>query len=330
MAMAGSDNVETLQEEWIDHVRFYMDVISDHSFADTEVGEVLKDATATPGKMIRPKLLLLCGAFGPFWKLKRDKLCMLAAMVELTHLASLIHDDIVDEAPIRRGMPSVQGRYGKDAAVYAGDFLMARINYFEAKEHLNVAAEILSRTVEQMCIGEIGQARCRYREDVTTEQYLHNIQGKTTALFRAACQIGASESGCSANVARKLELLGEKLGVMFQLRDDLLDFTADHTSLGKETHKDFRNGIYTMPVLMAMRDEKGKEKLLPIIRENAVRQLTDDEITDMEQAVIECGGTKATADEIAAHRDEIRTLLDEFGSHPAAVMLGGIVDTLEV
>ena len=328
--MRSMELIETIREDWLDLVNTYIHIISEHSFAGTEVGEVLDDAIGTRGKMIRPRLLLISGAFGPFWKLKKDKLCMLAAMVELTHLASLIHDDIVDEAPMRRGVISVQGKYGKDAAVFAGDFLMARINYFEAKEHLNEAAEILSRTIEQMCIGEIGQARCRYREDVTKEQYLQNIQGKTTALIRAACQIGASESGCTANVARKLESIGEYLGILFQLRDDLLDFTADKDSVGKETHKDFKDGIYTMPVLMALQEEKGREHLTPIIRKNRTSALTDAEIGEMEEIVIACGGVERTRQEIRRYHEEINALLSEFDGHGPAKVLGELVEKLEV
>lgn len=324
------DDIETLQTDWLDRVRFYMEVISDHTFAGTEVAQVLDDAVGTRGKMIRPRLLLISGAFGPFAKLKREKLCMLAAMVELTHLASLIHDDIVDEAPLRRGKHSIQSRYGKDAAVYAGDFLMARINYYEAKEQLNEGAKILSAAIEQMCTGEIGQAMCRYREDVTKEQYLKNIRGKTTALFEAACRIGATESGCTADVTDTLTKIGANLGVMFQLRDDLLDFTGKLHVLGKETHKDFRSGIYTMPVLMALESEEGRKKLLPVIRDNRERVLSDKEIAGMEQTVIDQGGTERTREEIRAYGAMIGELLGSFEDHPAAGILAGIVRKLEV
>ena len=167
-----------------------------------------------------------------------------------------IHDDIVDEAPFRRDRESVQRRFGKDAAVYAGDYLIARVQYYQAQENLHEAGMLLADAIQQMCAGEIGQARCRYREDVTMQEYLCNIRGKTTALFRASCRIGALESGCSKEVIEQLDRLGESLGCMFQFRDDLLDFTTDKEVLGKETHKDFRDGIYTMPVLMAMRRSK--------------------------------------------------------------------------
>ena len=323
-------SVGTLQDSWLEQVAEDMRRATDNSFADTEVGAVLTDAAASRGKMIRPKLLLISAAFGPEWESRKDTLCLLAAMVELTHMASLIHDDIVDEAPMRRGEASIQGKYGKDAAVFAGDFLMARINQFQFQMHLNESGEILSRTIVQMCIGEIGQARWRYREDVTLEQYLKNIQGKTTALFRAACQIGASESGCTPEVAATLEQIGEYLGILFQMRDDYLDFTADTTAVGKETHKDFRDGIYTMPVLMTVADEEGRAQLAPIIEKNKTCALGDEEIRQMEKIVIAHGGVERTKAEIRRYRDMIMDLLATFGGSAPAETLGELIRKLEV
>ncbi len=321
---------EQILQEWLVQVQEEMRIMSDHSFAGTEVGEVLNDALGTKGKMIRPRLLLLSSAFGTEWEANREKLCTLAAMVELTHLASLIHDDIVDEAPVRRGAASVQGKYGKDAAVFAGDFLMARVNYYEAVKKLNGAAAILSSTVEKMCVGEIGQARWRYREDVSKEQYLNNIQGKTTALFRACFRIGAAEGGCTEDTAAILGSIGESLGILFQMRDDLLDFTADGCQVGKETHKDFRDGIYTMPVLMALRSGEGRKKLLPIIQENRVRVLTDGEIREMEKIVIESGGVEKTRQEIGRYRESIMELLGKLEQKEPAALLKKLVEKLEV
>ena len=184
--------------------------------------------------MIRPRLVLMAGSFGTDRDDVRERLYKLAAVVEMTHLASLIHDDIVDDAPFRRGKPSVQSKYGKNAAVYAGDFLMSRITFYLMREGLNRSGMIISQAVEEMCAGEIGQAMCRYKEDVTLDEYLQNIHGKTVALFRACCRIGAMESGCDERVSRMLESFGECLGYMFQMRDDLLDFVPDSSMIGKK------------------------------------------------------------------------------------------------
>ena len=103
----------------------YLNSFIDNRYRGTAVGDILDSLTDEQGKMIRPRVLLLAGEFGPNGKENLDRLCKLGAMVELTHLASLIHDDIVDDAPMRRGKPSIQAKYGKNAAVYAGDYLMS-------------------------------------------------------------------------------------------------------------------------------------------------------------------------------------------------------------
>ena len=114
------------EESAMERVNYYIHKIAENSFAGTRTGAVLDDVLGSSGKMIRPRLLLLCSAFGPYAMERSERLCMLAAMVELTHMASLIHDDIIDEAPFRRGKPSIQGKYGKDAAVYALCFCLPR------------------------------------------------------------------------------------------------------------------------------------------------------------------------------------------------------------
>lgn len=302
--------------------------IAEHQFKDSLVGKVLDDTLDTNGKMIRAKLLLLASSFGPKQKENEDKLITLAAMVELTHLASLIHDDIIDESDFRRGKPSIQSKYSKDAAVYAGDFLMARINFYEAKEKLNSAAELLSKAIEAMCVGEIGQALCRYNEKTTIEQYLENINGKTVALFKTACLMGAQQTGASKKTLSVLEEIGEKLGTMFQLRDDLLDFTKDKYHLGKEAHKDFQEGIYTLPVLAA-RNAKGSEKLLELMQKNAKKSLSETEISQAENLVVKLGGVEYTKQVIHEYSEKIQSLLEQLPKTSEAELLKKLVKNLE-
>ncbi len=299
-------------DDAMERVKYYIEIFTSNSLEGTGTGEVLRDVTGSAGKMIRPRLLLLCGALGPKASEHRETLCMLAAMVEMTHMASLIHDDIVDEAPYRRGRLSIQKKYGKDAAVYAGDFLISRVHYWQAVKGLNEAAAILSKTVEEMCVGEIGQAMYRYNPEMTTERYLANIQGKTAALFKAACTMGARESGCDSDVLEKLGQLGEYLGLIFQLRDDLMDFLSDDSSMGKKTHKDFSDGIYTLPVLLARQTPEGGKILADLMKQNSKRHLDEDEISLMEETVKMAGGTDATLDYIHHYTSICRDLLASF------------------
>jgi heptaprenyl diphosphate synthase len=316
---------ENMISDWMESVESDIARISAHPYAGTPVGDVLDWAACSKGKRIRPILLILCSLYGPNCLAHKNRLTLLAAMMEVTHLASLIHDDIVDEAPFRRDRESVQRRFGKDAAVYAGDYLIARVQYYQAQENLHEAGMLLADAIQQMCAGEIGQARCRYREDVTMQEYLCNIRGKTTALFRASCRIGALESGCSKEVIEQLDRLGESLGCMFQFRDDLLDFTTDKEVLGKETHKDFRDGIYTMPVLMAMRDPLAREQLLPIMRRNRDGQTDCEQIKEMETIVHKYGGVENTKKEILRYRKRCEEILKMLPANAASAELGKIV-----
>jgi len=317
------------QEDALQRVGYYIQKIAENPVSGTPTGEVLEDALGAAGKMVRPRLLQTCSSLGPNYAEQLDRLCILAAMVELTHLSSLIHDDIIDDAPVRRGRSSVQSKYGKDAAVYAGDFLISRIQYWQAKEVLNAAAMRLAKTVEDMCIGEIGQDLCRYRETVSVDEYYENINRKTASLFQCACAAGAAEAGCSDEVVEVLARFGRCLGIMFQLRDDLLDFLSSKQDMGKETHKDFQDGIYTLPVLMAMQSEEGKAALLPILAENSRRVLSEDEIRDMEALVCRFGGVEATRTEIHRHCMEGHRLLDALGDHEAVATLRKMLDLLD-
>ena len=246
------------REAELDRVRQCIRTMTAHSFAGTETGAVLDDVLGSTGKMIRPRLLLLCSGFGPLREERFGRICLLAAMAELTHMASLVHDDIVDDARFRRGKPSVQSRYGKDAAVYAGDFLISRVNYWEAKEDLREAAMLLSGTVEKMCVGEIGL-------------------------------LGAREAGCPEEEAEKLGTVGENIGIMFQFRDDLLDFISTPEECGKDTRKDFLEGIFTIPVIFAAETEAAREELRAFMRQAKAGTLTESDLRQMTELVLTFG-----------------------------------------
>lgn len=315
--------LELLCNEWIEQVKHYMQLIAAHSIKEkeNEVGNILDDILNLSGKMFRAKLLLLCGFLGADWKAKKETLCKLAAMVELTHLASLIHDDIVDDSPYRRGKLSVQKKYGKNAAVYAGDFLMARIYYYEAVEKFNDSAAALSKAVEAMCMGEIGQGLCRYRENISEKEYFENIEGKTATLFETACYIGAKESGCSEEVVKKISLFGKNLGFMFQLKDDIIDFTSNLKNTGKETHKDFKDGIYTFPVIMALKNLEGRKFLLPIMEKNINQELSEKDVKDVTSYVIKFGGVEESIKKIKELSDINKELIKDLNQNNKVISL---------
>lgn len=218
-------------------------------------------------------------------------------------MASLIHDDIVDDSPLRRGLPTVQEKYGKDRAVYAGDLLLSRIVQSLFRDGYVRVGQSFGQAVEEMCVGEVGQMSCRYREDVTVGQYMRNIYGKTAALCRLACSAGAAESGCSEEVKEMLEELGINFGYMFQIRDDLLDFVSDSSREGKPTQADFREGILTLPVLYAMEDEKARSLIIRLMREAEKGSFGSEQAEQLVSTVGNSGGLARAYSDMQMYAD---------------------------
>ena len=153
--------------------------------------EVMKAVSESKGKGLRPQLLLMAGRCGPEFLEKRERLRRLTALVEMVHMASLIHDDIVDDSPLRRGKPSIQSLFGKDMAVYAGDLLLSRIVQELFRAPFLEAGALFGETVEEMCKGELGQMAVRYSEDVTPGAYMRNIYGITHKMQRLSVEWGS-------------------------------------------------------------------------------------------------------------------------------------------
>ena len=260
-------------------------------------GQILRDMEKSRGKRLRPRLLLMASRYGSEFRGSRNRLCRLGALVELVHMASLIHDDIVDDAPMRRGMPTTQSKYGKDMAVYAGDLILSRIVQSLFRDGFMRVGAYFGDTVEAMCLGELGQMEYRGREDITVEQYMSNIYGKTAALCRLACVAGAVESGCSDEVTSQLEQLGLNFGYMFQIRDDLLDFVSTAAEEGKPTQVDFREGIYTLPVIYAMQEERFRSRINRLMQLAKKGSFGTKEEEELKALVVDSGGlSRASAD----------------------------------
>jgi octaprenyl-diphosphate synthase len=203
---------------------------------------------AAGGKRLRPLLTLasarLCGYQG-------TRHVELAACVEFIHTATLLHDDVVDESVLRRGLSSANSVFGNKASVLVGDFLFARaFQLMVADGSLGVLA-ILSKAAATIAEGEVSQLVIQNDLSTTEAQYLEVIRGKTAALFAAACEVGAVLGERPGAERAALAGFGDHLGIAFQLVDDALDYAADQATLGKTVGDDFREGKITMPVLAA-------------------------------------------------------------------------------
>jgi heptaprenyl diphosphate synthase len=214
------------------------------------------------GKRLRPTLVLLSGKFGRY---EKEKLIPLAAAIEILHMATLVHDDIIDDSKMRRGMPTVQSRWGKDIAVFTGDFLFTKAFLVLTQNATFENMRKLSKVVKAICEGEIEQYQSRYNKDVTLLQYLKRIGRKTALLFALSCQVGAVESKCSPQITWHLRKFGFNFGMAFQITDDLLDFVGDPKKAGKPVGNDFIQGIYTLPLIYAINSSCYKHEIETII-----------------------------------------------------------------
>ncbi|QSX08969.1 polyprenyl synthetase family protein [Alkalibacter rhizosphaerae] len=239
--------------------------------ADEFITEAVSSAVVSSGKMLRPAFVVLSAKFGDYDK---ESLLRLAAVTEMLHIATLVHDDIIDEAKLRRGIESVQSRYGKDSAVFIGDYLFAKCFTLLSEKQHNKSMEKLANAILKICRGELKQYRLRYMYDVNIMNYLKIITGKTAALFSMSFHIGAAEGNLSDRQIKTLSRIGYYCGMAFQIIDDCLDY-SDKKTIKKSTMNDLKQGYLTLPVIYAL----GKDK------DNKLKHLletTDFNKTDME------------------------------------------------
>jgi len=226
---------------------------------------ILKDASTkllkSGGKRIRPVFVLLSAKFGEY---DLQSIRHVAATLEIIHMASLVHDDVIDEASLRRGKPTINSTYNNRVAMYAGDFLFAKALESMSEIEIPEAHQKLSQTILEICLGEIEQIKDKYNFDQNLRCYLRRIKRKTALLISASCEIGAISSGAGSDIQKCLRDYGYYLGMSYQIMDDILDFTASEKELGKPAGSDLIQGNITLPVLLAMSDPSLKEKIVSV------------------------------------------------------------------
>ena len=254
------------------------------------LGQALEDTFAVPGKMLRPACVMLFGAFGPDANQKQDELKKIATSIETLHNATLIHDDIIDESSMRHGRPSIQTKYGKHIAVYAGDYLFA-LSLTLLSENAQSLHSVIAdgKTMQNILVGETEQYNNAYNINISEKEYLNQIKGKTGVLFGLACFIGAYESGIKVTKALKAKQFGEYLGQAFQLRDDILDYTTTSSTFKKPVLLDVKDGIYSGPLIFALQNDDNNH-LHELVKMR--KDLTQDQLHEIENLVNHLGGVE--------------------------------------
>ncbi|MBI4536466.1 MAG: polyprenyl synthetase family protein [candidate division NC10 bacterium] len=236
------------------------------------LSSVARYAIASGGKRVRPALVLLaaraCGAK------EATRMVMLASVAEMMHAATLIHDDIVDRSPTRRGRPSTMARWGAEVSVLVGDFLYSRaVQMLVADEDLRIMRGFADATVA-MTEAEVLQLQHLWNLTMPEPDYLKIVRGKTAALMSASCRGGAQVAGAPEAVIEALAAYGLQLGIGFQLVDDALDYAAREERLGKPVASDFREGKITYPILhvMAVASEADRAALVRLAGQQSIEE----------------------------------------------------------
>ena len=218
-----------------------------------EIDSILDYLTGNSGKMIRPRLVVIAASMSTY---DPEVVIDIAAAVELIHLASLIHDDIIDHAMIRRGRESLNSLFGNHASILTGDYLFATAFYLINKHGMQGIMENVTTTIRIMCAAEIKQMSLVGNLDITEDQYFEKTYGKTACLFASSCKAGALASSMPSQSVYALEQFGLCLGYAYQIMDDLLDFLSDSTLLGKPIGNDLLEGNITLPVIYALKSKE--------------------------------------------------------------------------
>ncbi|MBM4762125.1 heptaprenyl diphosphate synthase component II [Bacillus sp. B15-48] len=232
------------------------------------------------GKRIRPVFVLLGGKFG---KYDINVIKNAAVPLELIHMASLVHDDVIDDAELRRGQPTIKSKWDSRIAMYTGDYIFARALEIMGEVKNPLAHQILSNTIVQLSIGEIEQVKDKYNFEQNLRNYLRRIKRKTALLIAASCQLGAVASDVEESVQRNLYRFGYYVGMSYQIIDDVLDFTSSEKELGKPAGGDLLQGNITLPVLYAMENRVFSEKIKHV-HENMSRAEIEELISIVKQS----------------------------------------------
>ena len=274
-------------ESELQSVRQYM--LDSVSEALPLVREPMEEVINSGGKMLRPALVILGAKFG---KYKQSRILPIAACVELLHTATLIHDDVVDESRLRRGIESIQSKYSKEVAVLVGDYVFAKTFDILSGDYPTEMLKKLSHSILKICEGELAQFAYRYSDKIDLDKYVEIIAGKTAALFSMSLYAGAYEAKVTKSVQQDLVRVGYCIGMMFQIIDDCLDYHGEASVVGKNTVNDIKQGYITLPMFFALQNDNGA-RLHELVFESG---LDEQDVADIKKLVIENDGVKMAED----------------------------------
>ena len=287
------------------------------------VAAPMGDLFAAGGKRLRPALVLLAARCGRF---DLDQLLPAAMAVELTHAATLVHDDVIDRSSVRRGRPTVAASLGDEPAIVIGDFYFAKAYEHAARTGSTEVVGILARAVMEICAGEVRQQAIRHRYSTGVDEYMQRIEAKTATLLAACCDIGALLAGLPEAHRDALHTYARLLGLAFQIADDVLDYLGSMDEIGKPIGQDIAEGFATLPLMLAMEDRAVSNRLEQILHDG--RRLSAQEAREAVQVVRESGAPYRALERARDYAAQARAqleALDRGEARDALVALTGYV-----
>ncbi len=290
---------------------------------DAEFTDITSHLVKAGGKRQRPHFTIASAASaadGP--NAVSDDVVKGGVAVELVQVGSLYHDDVLDEADIRRNVDSVNARWGNVKAILAGDYLLAKASEISAGLGVEVV-DLLARTISELCKGQVTELRTAYDTERTVEQYYESVEGKTAALFAAATRIGGIVAGHSPEVIELLTQFGSEYGLAFQIVDDISDLTMSDEELGKPSGNDIVEGVYSLPVIYALAGPN-RDELLPLLQP----ELTEEQKTKALEIIRSDEGITKATEKAKVHVATAKEKILSVSTNPYATALAETADAL--
>jgi len=297
-----------------------MDALSD---SEGPIREMCHHILKAGGKRIRPLIVLYSGMV---FSEPSQSLMDAAVAAELIHMASLVHDDIVDNSLLRRNRPSINKIWGNEYAVLCGDYLFARAFGILSGKKLMKSMSFMVEAITNMCHGEIRQAGDRFNSNVSIESYYIRIAKKTAIFLQSCAKSGSSIGGADEKYIETMGEYGLNIGYAFQIIDDILDFCGEVDVMGKERYEDLRQGNITLPVILLMNKEEYRNWLLEIIDS---RRLNDKDIDEICAALKKSGVLDESSEIAASHIKKARKCLDMLPKSSYTDFLNNLANMLQ-
>jgi len=271
----------------------------------------MADLFEAGGKRIRPALVLLAARCGTY---EAERVLPAAMAVEVTHAATLVHDDVIDRSATRRGRPTVAAKLGDEPAIVIGDFYFAKAYEHAARTRAAEVVVVLAEAVMKICAGEVRQQSIRYRYSTSVDEYMQRIEAKTATLLAACCDIGALLGGLSEKDRGALRNYGRSLGLAFQIADDVLDYTGTEGEVGKPIGHDILDGFATLPLMLSS------------IQLEDNRKLSEADATKIVDAVRRSDGPREALEQAMNHARQAREQLHALKRGEATDALVSLTD----